>query len=60
MRGTGELLRSEAYRRVRVVRYTPPLYTIHTSCRSSVSETCTWDMYGLQMVVYIALWGLGR
>jgi len=55
----GELLCSEAERRVRVVQYTPPLYTIHTSCRSSVSKTCTWDMYGLQTVVCIAQRGLG-
>ena len=40
----GELLCSEAERRVRVVQYTPPLYTVHISCRSSVSETCTVHM----------------
>jgi len=56
-----ELLGSEADYRVWVVWvvwYTPPLYTIHTSCRSSFCETCTCDMYGLQTAVCIALWGL--
>jgi len=48
----GELVGSEADRRVRVVRYTPPLYTIHTSCRSSIRDMYTDTVYRRQCVLH--------
>jgi len=55
-RTEGELVGSETDQ-VRVVRYTPPLYTIHTSCRS-ICLARFWTTHEAYLVVFIGLQNL--